>query len=312
MLVSAGGPLSVDAFWARFGLALPFILFNAFLSLGVLCRLLQRPSARRALRLTLIVMAVCTGLVLISSAAVVWIAPFETATSQSWFILRNTLMALLLSFLLARFLVLQNQWRMQVALESRVRLEALQARIHPHFLFNALNAVSELIHRQPDQAEDALIDLSDLLRTGLRGDTRHRLAEEIELIRAYLRIESLRLGDRLVVEWEIDPKVDQGMQLPALLIQPLVENAVLHGIAPSPEGGVLQLRIQAMRFGRVRVVVENPLPSENARPHAGNRTALENIRQRLALAYEEGASLKVESKDQRFRAQLVLPSAARS
>jgi len=195
-----------------------------------------------------------------------------------------------------------------VATDSRARLDALQARIHPHFLFNALNTVSELVHRQPQQAEEALLDLSDLLRSGLRVDSQHTLGEELELIRAYLRIESLRLGSRLQVVWSIDEHIDMDQVRPALLIQPLVENAVLHGIAPNPEGGELKIAISMIRFGRIRVRIDNPLPPDTGHRRSSNGTALDNIRQRLALAYEEGAQLKTDQLGSVFRATLTLPA----
>ena len=304
LLLAAGRLDDLSGFWPVFGLTLFFVVWVTFLSLALLCRM-QRVGwlvSRAALTASIIVVF---GLVsLLTSLLVVWYLP---VTSASWFVLRNTGLAALLSLVLVRFLALQADWKRQVAAESAARMDALQARIRPHFLFNALNAITELVHSRPAQAEEALLDLSDLLRTGLRSESRHALADELALVRGYLRIESLRLGERLEVVWEIDETIDQSVELPALLIQPLVENAIVHGIAPNAAGGVVRITIEPARFKRIRITIDNPLSDQSARPAQGNRTALDNIRQRLALAWEEGASLKTESSDQRFSAVLTVP-----
>ncbi len=304
LLLAAGRLDSPVDFWPIFGLTLLFVVWVTFLSLALLCQLQRSRWLDSRAGLSLSIILVFTLISLLTSLAVVVYLPLS---DSHWFVLRNTLLAGVLSLVLVRFLVLQADWKRQVAAESAARLDALQARIQPHFLFNALNTITELVHSRPEQAEEALLDLSDLLRTGLRTEARHTLQEEFELVRGYLRIEKLRLGERLGVDWSMDESVDLTTRVPALLVQPLIENAVLHGIAPRPEGGLLSIRLESARFSRARIIVENPLPSPDQPQRQGNRTALENIRQRLALAYEEGASLKTEKTDSMFRAVLTLP-----
>ena len=253
--------------------------------------------------------------VLAWSAGVVAAAPLlqplalEAHAHPGFFMLRNLGIGLIAGAVAVRYVALQARWRRQVEAEANARMRSLQARIHPHFLFNALNTISSLIHDQPDEAERAILDLSDLLRSGLRDRVRHTLAEEVELVRGYLRIESLRLGKRLGVDWQLADDLPLEAELPVLLIQPLVENAVVHGIARLPAGGRLLIRGERIRRGRIRFLIENPLPddADGAPLEAGNRMALDNVRQRLALTWDEGARLKVRSEGDRFFVELVLP-----
>lgn len=298
---------SASSFWLDFGLALLFIQW-VVLSSTVLCCVARRyfPNSRftGAVWLLFFIVPLVT---LLATVASVRISPVDSGDQLGWLFTRNLLISVLVSLTFVRYLALQQRWKQQVAAQASARMDALQARIHPHFLFNALNTITELVHSRPIQAEEALLDLSDLLRSGLRVDTEHALQEELELIRSYLRIESLRLGERLEVSWSIDERIDLSQVRPALLIQPLVENAVLHGIAPSAEGGRLAIKLDMIRFGRIRVTIENPVPTDPSNRLSGNGTALDNIRQRLELAYEEGAQLKTDQVGQVFRAILTLP-----
>ncbi|MGY6631327.1 MAG: sensor histidine kinase [Wenzhouxiangella sp.] len=208
--------------------------------------------------------------------------------------------------LLVFYVAVQQQWRQRQAAESERRLDALQARIAPHFLFNTLNTLTELVHERPDEAEQAMLDMADLLRTALRGASSHTLADELELVRGYLRIEALRLGDRLRVDWSLPEDLPGQMALPALVLQPLVENAIVHGVARCAEPGPLRISAERRRFGRWQFVVENPLP-ETAEPAAEGSLALDNIRQRLALAYDDEADLRLRSDQHNFRAELIVP-----
>jgi two-component system sensor histidine kinase AlgZ len=175
---------------------------------------------------------------------------------------------------------------------AEARLQALQARIRPHFLFNSLNAVLSLIRSEPRQAERTLENLADLFRVLLREERRAvKLSEEIDLCKRYLDIEVLRLGERLQVEWRIDPETDK-VAIPPLILQPLAENAVHHGIEPSPEPGLLLITV-ARKGRQVEIELVNPRTEGRTQPpgRRGNHMALDNVRERLALHYDVEARL---------------------
>lgn len=300
-------------FWPVFGLNSVFIVGIAVAATAMHCHWAAAFGRRRRLSEPVVFFVVTLLVVLAASLAVLAarpvLAPLDLLAhaSPGFFLFRNMLFALVAGFTVSRYLALQDRWRSQVAAESRARLDSLQSRIRPHFLFNALNTISSLIHDRPDQAEQATMDLSDLLRTGLKENSHHSLGEELDLVRGYLRIESLRLGDRLAVDWALDDDLPMDLQLPALLIQPLVENGVVHGIARLSGGGTLQIRAGRYRRRRLRFVIENPVPADEPDPAEGNRMALDNIRQRLELAYEEGARLRTWREDGRFHVELIVP-----
>ena len=188
---------------------------------------------------------------------------------------------------------------------AEARLQALQARIRPHFLFNSLNAVLSLIRRDPKRAERSLEDLADLFRT-LMADARQfvRLADEISLLERYAEIEHLRLGDRLRITWELDAAPSDAL-LPPMVLQPLLENAVYHGVEPGTGVGDVLVRIER-RGDRVHAAIENPhLEAGNQR--AGNRMALENIRERLALFFDAEARLETRIGNGRYRVDIEIP-----
>ncbi|HET7199167.1 MAG TPA: histidine kinase [Burkholderiales bacterium] len=188
---------------------------------------------------------------------------------------------------------------------AEARLQALQARIRPHFLFNSLNAVLALIRRDPKRAERSLEDLADLFRT-LMSDARHfvRLADEIALLERYAEIEQLRLGERLRITWQLDGAPPDAL-LPSLVLQPLLENAIYHGVEPGTGAGDVLVRIER-RGERVHAVIENPYIEAEQR-RAGNRMALENVRERLALFFDAEARLEARPLGERFRIDIEMP-----
>jgi two-component system, LytTR family, sensor histidine kinase AlgZ len=188
---------------------------------------------------------------------------------------------------------------------AEARLQALQARIRPHFLFNSLNAVLALIRRDPKRAERALEDLADLFRT-LMSEPREfvRLADEISLLERYAALEQLRLGDRLRITWELDAAPSDAL-LPPLVLQPLLENAVFHGVEPGTAPGEVLVRIER-RGDRVLALIENPYDEDQQR-RAGNRMALENIRERLALFFDAEARIQTSAEGSRYRVEIEMP-----
>jgi two-component system sensor histidine kinase AlgZ len=188
---------------------------------------------------------------------------------------------------------------------SEARLQALQARIRPHFLFNSLNAVLSLIREDPRRAEMALEDLSDLFRV-LMADNRELtpLSREVDLCRQYLAIEELRLGPRLRIDWQVGAMPGDAL-VPPLILQPLIENAVYHGIEPRSTPGTITIRI--WRDGdQVRALLRNPYQAKGDR-HSGNRMALANIRERLQLHFDAEASLTSSVQDDVYEVQIVIP-----
>jgi two-component system sensor histidine kinase AlgZ len=188
---------------------------------------------------------------------------------------------------------------------SEARLQALQARIRPHFLFNSINAVLSLIRQEPKRAEAALEDLADLFRV-LMADNRKlsTLEREVELTRQYLSLEQLRLGERLRVDWHVDKMPGEAL-IPPLVLQPLVENAVYHGIEPSVEPGVIDINAYKSR-NEVHLVLRNPYRRDGSH-HSGNKMALANIRERLSLHFDAEAGLRTTVTDNAYQVHIVMP-----
>jgi len=188
---------------------------------------------------------------------------------------------------------------------AEARLQALQARIRPHFLFNSLNTVLSLLRRDPKRAERALEDLADLFRT-LMSEPRQfvRLADEIALLERYAALEQLRLGERLQISWELDAAPVDAL-LPPLVLQPLLENAVHHGVEPGTGPGSVLVRIER-RGDRVFARIENPYIEEQQK-RAGNRMALDNIRERLLLFFDAEARIRTSSAGSIYRVEIEMP-----
>jgi two-component system, LytTR family, sensor histidine kinase AlgZ len=188
---------------------------------------------------------------------------------------------------------------------AEARLQALQARIRPHFLFNSINAVLSLIRSQPARAETALEDMADLFRV-LMSENRDLvpLAQEIGLCHQYLDLEKSRLEDRLKITWQIDDMPSDAM-IPPLILQPLLENAVYHGIEPMPEGGEIIVSIYT-KHNELSIIINNPYAPENDR-HAGNKMALKNIKERLKLHFDLESSIKTNVKNNRYEVHIRIP-----
>jgi two-component system sensor histidine kinase AlgZ len=188
---------------------------------------------------------------------------------------------------------------------AEARIQALQARIRPHFLYNSINAVLSLMRSEPRRAERALEDMADLFRV-LMADNRTLvpIASELQLARQYLAIEEIRLGDRLKVTWRTDGMPGDAL-VPPLMLQPLVENAVYHGIEPSDTGGEIEIE-GALADGQLLISLRNPFPG-GGRHSSGNRMAIVNIRERLQLHFDAEASMRSEVKDGMYKVTLRMP-----
>ncbi len=247
----------------------------------------------------LVVALVTTGVGLLSRELFPWL--FATEGRWMW-LLRNLLVAGVLAGIVLRYFYMQQQLRLREQLESRARLDSLRARIRPHFLFNTLNSIASLIMSRPEAAEQAVEDLAELFRASLKESQADTcVADELRLCELYLGIEQLRLGERLEVEWQVAPDVGAA-PMPSLLLQPLVENAVYHGVAQIPAGG--RILVAVRREGeRVCAVVENPVPGSGASA-GGHRIGLDNVAQRLQAIYGGDAGLNVLPGPGFFRVEL--------
>lgn len=295
-LFGASSPLE----WlARMALVTGGALPGTLLWLVAACackRLLQRLQTPAQYAAGMLLGALC-GLY---ACAMLWLV--DAATDTPW--LACAVSGALLAALLVTALLLRARARTPAA--TTARLAELQSRIRPHFLFNTLNSAIALVRAEPAKAEALLEDLSDLFRCALaepHGSA--TLDEEILLARRYLDIEQVRFGARLQVQWQLDPAAGAA-RLPPLLLQPLVENAIRHGIEPCAQGGTLQIHTQR-RHHRVLVTIANSLPPASGPSTRGHGMALRNVRERLALLHDLQSEFSAGSRHGRYVVRITLP-----
>ncbi len=298
--------------WLQLAMASLFVQWIVLLSAALLCRL--RPwMQRRPLGLAIAACyAVVISLVLIFTVLGEWVlhqGMLGVPRLDGELLLRHGMIAAIMTSLLLRYFYLQQQWQRQTQAELKARLQSLQSRIRPHFLFNSLNSIVSLIGSAPDKAENAVLDLADLFRANLgEAEGVATWAEEHRLCEGYLRIEQYRLGDRLRVEWDTDA-LPADTPMPLLTLQPLLENAILHGLQPSLSGG--DIRIHGVyRSGVVELEVSNSCP-DVVHSHQGARMALQNIRARLAALFGPQASVEAWRDGPRYFSKLVYPCSKR-
>jgi two-component system sensor histidine kinase AlgZ len=232
---------------------------------------------------------------------------FTPPISRRWqFVGSVAALSTLIAALSLRYFYVSEQWRARVHAASKAQVEALQARIRPHFLFNSMNTIASLVRTDPATAERAVEDLSELFRAALgAGEGESTLGEELTLAERYLAIEALRLGPRLRVAWNIDAQAPRELRMPRLVLQPLLENAVLHGVARLPAGGQVDIDVAKER-NSLRIEVRNPaLPARER--DGGNRHAQDSVAQRLAYHFGSEARIVRGYQDGTYRCQLTLP-----
>ena len=294
------------------------LLWIALTGAAVLCYtrpLLARYDVATATTISFILLLITTALV---SEAAYWAGRYWTdrvtvagtllfPTQRIEFLFRNLGIATIVIALVLRYFYVTHEWRRNIQMEARSRIDALQARIRPHFLFNSMNTIASLTRSNPEKAEEAVEDLADLFRATLT-DSKNviRMKEELEVARIYQRIEQLRLGDRLQVVWDVTD-LPLRCSVPSLTVQPLLENAIYHGIEVLPDGG--QVTVTGSREDEVvRITVSNPIPNDPKHTEReGNRIALENIRQRLELTYPGEASVETENQNGNYVVTLKFP-----
>ncbi|HEU4626448.1 MAG TPA: sensor histidine kinase [Steroidobacteraceae bacterium] len=302
-------------FWRNLSRLSLFLVWIGLTGAALLCalnRVLRRLSAAQV---SMAVLAIIMGLVALVSLLASWAGRTAFAEElgivplfprDQWgFVLRNMAISLVITTLALRYFYVAHEWQRNVEMQARARVHALQARIRPHFLFNSMNTIASLTRSDPALAEQAVQDLADLFRANL-SEQRNTitLAQELEVARIYQRIEELRLGERLRVVWNINQLPMQAI-VPGLLLQPLLENAIYHGVEPMPLGGVVQVSGE-LSGGNITIVVRNAV-SDRQNYREGNKLALANIRERLELMYGERALVKAGRFDHEYIVTLRFP-----
>ncbi|WP_444920719.1 sensor histidine kinase [Microbulbifer sp. CnH-101-G] len=296
-----------DFSWQRLGLVSLVIQWVILPCAAVLCRLrpyLAKLPHKHAGAISFIAVLGVLGLVMGIQRYVR--AQLLQADFDWWGLASDCLLGAICAGVVLRYAYLQQQLYNQQQAELGARIEALQSRIRPHFLFNSMNSLASLIAVDPDRAERLVEDLCVLFRASLADPKLVPLSQEIQLSQRYLEIEALRLGERLQQQWQQQGALED-IQVPSMLLQPLLENAVLHGVAQLREGGTIKVAVKT-EDGALRIDIENPLPAETVRStRESNGMAVENIRQRLAAYYGDRFRFTAGRVNGHYRANLQLP-----
>ncbi len=306
IILALGAPLANGPVLIKFGLASFAVQWVVLFTLGGLYLLRRKLTGFGARGVIALAMALMLIVTLLSGAwASSLFGDVLADRGAPWFVGTLRFYVCLLAMSAFGLLALRSHWSAQRAAwqAQQAELLALQARVDPHFLFNTLNTGIALVHARPDAAEQLLLDLSDLFRAALSGARTITLADELDLARRYLDIEQLRFGPRLQVDWH-EPDMLPQLALPALSIQPLVENAIHHGIEPRMEGGTVTVHITEEDHDLV-VEIGNPLPdSSSERRDRGHRVGQAGVAARLR---EAGGSFNAGIEGERYIARARIP-----
>lgn len=276
-------------FWNELALLSLFVQWVGLSSAALLC--LIRPWLSRLDGVVAGLISYLIVLLITAIATALAIKALHQPMQRDLFV-QNLAVSAIVTAVLLRYFYLQHQWKQRLRIEAEARLQALQAQIRPHFLFNSMNTIASLTRSQPALAEAVVEDLADLFRACLTDfHIPSTLHQELITCRHYLRIEELRFGDRLHAVIDLD-QLPANALLPKLSLQPLVENAIYHGIEPSPEGGTVRIAGQR-KNNEMTIVIENSLPRPgSAMPREGNRIARENVRERLETFFGRKIAIK--------------------
>ncbi len=312
-VLSLASMRSGEDYWVDLSMISLFIVWIAFGNILVLCvcrRFLHRLSpiiaAFSSYGLSLMVTVVVSILALLTT-------PQETSPISQTdslilnsFLLRNLAISAIVSAVALRYFYVQHQWKSNIQTEARSRIQALQARIRPHFLFNSMNTIASLTQTAPIKAEKAVLDLADLFRASLGHQDKVTLREELDFTKRYINIEELRLGNRLKIELHLQDNTSLSTLIPALILQPLVENAIYHGVEPLTDGGTVRIDIESTAR-ELTLTITNPKPLERDPLRSGNKMAQDNIRQRLQLAYGDQSKMKIKESDKDYSVSFNIP-----
>lgn len=315
LVLALAGNRTGLGFWTDLARISLFLIWVGLIVSAILCRVRTRVAGTTVQRGSLAVLGIVVLVLIVVSEVTFQIgqrgfAGFDLddgtfPEERLPFVARNLAIGLIVAAVALRYFYVTHEWRRNVEMQAQARVHALQARIRPHFLFNSMNTIAALTRSNPARAEDAVQDLADLFRANLSEQrSQITLADELEVASIYERMEKLRLGDRLRVDWQTDALPRDAM-VPSLMIQPLLENAIYHGIEPRTGGGTVTVTGE-LAHGLVTVMVRNPLPA-NAVVRDGNRLALANIRERLMLMYGDRAAVKAGRFDDEYIVTLRFP-----
>ncbi len=289
-----------------------FVLWFAVLSSALMCQLREKLEGSGETRAFVLSFAILLAMCLLLAEFAWQLAQrfdylYLIEDSHAGYIFRTFSTGTIVIALAMRYLYVSSEWRRSIVLEAQARISALQALIRPHFLFNTLNTIASLARSDPRQAEEAVEDLSDLMRANLgSSNDRASLKQELEIAAIYQRIEKLRLGDRLTIRWDV-AELPMRALIPSFTIQPLLENAIYHGIELLQDGG--EVVVTGQRDGDFLTIrITNPVAPDADRKKGGNKMAMSNIRQRFELAYGSRATVDVDDQDDSFSVFLRFPA----
>lgn len=308
-IVLAFAPGASSEPWLRLGFVSLFVQWITLTTSALLCVFRRQlnglqPVKQGAAVISILLLVTLT--VSISAYAVFADSVWGNPLPFTQFVVQNLLVSAIVGLMAIQFFMLHTERHQRLTAQARAELEALQARIQPHFLFNSLNTVAELTQQDAKAAEQALLDLAALFRAALHAGSESTLNAEIILAKQYSALEQWRLGERLTISWTI-PQIVPEVPVPALLLQPLLENAIRHGIEPLPEGGEITIELNVCAE-QVVVMIVNPVVASDSR-NKGHGIALDNVRQRLELMYEGKGNLASARIGLQYRVKLVLPLA---
>lgn len=300
-------PGMTDDKWIRLGLTSLFIHWVALMTTLTLCLLRNSLSTFRPIvqaQTTLLILLLITAVISYFAYIFLELWGWRATEDLAGFIVNNLIVALLVGLLGIQFFALHFQHTQSLEAKSKAELTALHARIKPHFIFNCLNVIAEVAITDGKKAEKLILNLASLLRAALKIENDIYLADEIELCKKYLALEKIRLGDRLQVEWSLPDELPQ-LLVPGLVLQPIIENAVQHGIESLKNGGVIKISVQE-KSTSLEIVVINDFDDLD-RHRINNGTAIDNINRRLFLYFNGKATLVTDVKMQKFTCTLTLP-----
>ena len=322
-LVLTLAPAQSQDRWQELGMVSLFIQWVALISATVLClarRWLSTLNDYWAGTISYLLLIITTTVVSeFTHLTAQWIS-VGTLTTFSWhpdFLFRSLAISSIVSAVALRYFYLQFQWAKNMEAKSQARIQALQSRIRPHFLFNSLNTIATLTRINPQLAEKATEDLADLFRGSLATENHEvSLSEEWELARRYLHIEKLRMGDRLNIDWDIKDLPDDAL-LPQLSLQPLLENAIYHGLEHMGEGGTICIDGHMEQEGKdkniVKIHISNPVSDYSRQQQSrGNKMAQENIKHRLSAVFGPQGRLETREEENMYHINISFPYIARN